>query len=201
MDSLHMIFNMRSSLDVRVETRRGLIDNHGSSVQGVRLGVAFKRKLRLGGGISWLDSEFLHENYVRLGEDGYEKYYTLTKFAYLCFYVDFVFHRTKRWQLSVPIQTGGGLLWYQTKSKYDLSTGTKYGIFFYEPGITIQFKLTKWAGLGADICYRYALKDRRVTERLSSPTISLKAMLWFDQLFYTVFPEHRMSKEKGPASW
>jgi hypothetical protein len=28
-------------------------------------------------------------------------------------YADFVFHKTKRWQLSVPIQVGTGMYWTQ----------------------------------------------------------------------------------------
>jgi hypothetical protein len=201
LDSLHSIFNNKTNIDARIETRRGLINNQVESVQGVRLGVAFRRKLRLGGGVSWLASSVLHENNIQYSDTSYIKYYSALKFAYLCFYVDFVFYKTKRWQLSVPIQSGGGVAWYQDQIRYKLRGDKKYGLFFYEPGITVQFKLTRWLGLGTDICYRYAIKDRRITERLSTPTLSLKINVWFDQLFYLTFPEHKITKNRGPAVW
>lgn len=201
MDSLHSILNMKSSIDARAETRYGLVSNYGSTVQGLRLGVAFQRKLRIGGGISWLKTELLHDKIVGTQDHDENKTGKYTRFGYLCFYIDFVFYKTKRWQLSVPIQAGGGMLWYQNKSRYDITEGAKYGIFFYEPGITIQFKVTRWAGVGADVCYRYALKDSHVRETLNSPTLSIKTMIWFDQLFYLAFPENKITKAKGPASW
>ena len=201
LDSLHSIFNNKSSIDARIETNNCLINDQLTTVRGIRLGVAFQRKLRLGGGISWLATPTLHRNTINYSDDSYLKYNNYLKFTYLCFYVDFVFHKTKRWQLSVPIQAGGGLIWYQDNFRYELLRNKKYGVFFYEPGITVQFKITRWVGIGTDICYRYAIKDKRISERLSSPTISIKLNVWFDQLFYLTFPEHKISKKRGPAEW
>ena len=51
------------------------------------------------------------------------------KFTYLCYYVDFVFYKTKRWQLSVPIQAGTGLAWWQKQSKLNFYSGDKKHFF------------------------------------------------------------------------
>lgn len=84
------------------------------------------------------------------------------KFMYLSYYVDFVFYKTKHWQLSVPIQAGTGLLWFQQNKAYSFGNKeTKYFLFLYEPGITLQYKVFKWVGLGADVAYRFALQDRK----------------------------------------
>src|SRR5690606_29358679 len=108
------------------------------------------------------------------------------KFGYICFYADFVFHKTKRWQLSVLLQLGTGLLWYQRQRGYHLNAcDPKYFVLFYEPGITAQFKIFKWLGLGSDIAYRFAVKDNtRIGQRLSSPTYAFKILFWVDQLYY-----------------
>lgn len=201
LDTLHNVFNQRSHVDARLESRYGLINNTATMVRGVRLGIAFNRKLRLGGGLSWLNTNYferrilIQENNEVIITDRY------LKFAYLCFYADFVFHKTKRWQLSVPIQIGGGGAWYQDRAKYDLNAYPKYAIFLYEPGITVQFKIFRWLGLGSDFGCRMVLKDKRITERISSPIISLKLMLWPDQLYYLLFPKSKMSTKKGPAVW
>jgi hypothetical protein len=117
--------------------------------------------------------------------------------------VDFVFYKTKRWQLSVPIQTGTGLSWFQQKKNYTIGGKTpKYLLLLYEPGITVQFKIFKWFGLGTDVAYRFTLNSNSETRRqLNSPTYSFKVLVWFDQLFYDLFPESIFAKKFGPAYW
>lgn len=201
MDTLHEVFRQKSNIDARIETRWSVIDNKLATVQGVRLGVAFKRKLRLGGGVSWLKNDY-RKPILTVSENNETVInYRYLKFVYMCFYADFVFHKTKRWQLSVPVQAGGGAAWYQDKPVYDLNAYPKYFIFFYEPGITVQFKIFRWLGVGSDVACRMALKDKKIGEHLSSPLLSLKVMIWPDQLFYILMPEHKISKKKGPAIW
>lgn len=214
LDSLHEVFTHKSSIDARIESRYSFINNQIINVTGVRLGVAFQRKLRIGGGLSWLNSDYENTFYpfkVDGGKDTIKRY---LKFGYLCFYLDFVFYKTKRWQLSVPIQAGVGLLWFQKGKLYNLyGNDTKYMMALYEPGITAQYKLLKWLGLGADIAYRFSLisnskirkqfdaPDSRYKALPLSPTYSLKVLIWFDQLFYEIFPKSNITKRFGSAVW
>ena len=203
LDTLHEVFTHKSNVTARLESRYSVINNQITSVTGIRLGVAFQRKLRLGGGISWLKTEYSKTlTDVETGGQSRNAIRYL-KFGYMCFYADFVFHKTKRWQLSVPIQAGMGMIWYQKEVNYRiLGKDSKYGLFIYEPGITVQFKVFKWFALGSDVAYRFALKNnKKISERLSSPTYSLKIIILFDQLFYVMFPESKLAKEKGPAIW
>lgn len=213
-DTLHEVFKHKSSIDARLESRYSFINNEIASVTGVRIGVAFQRKLRIGGGVSWLKSDY-KTTFYPINFSG--KKDTLTrylKFAYLCFYLDFVFYKTKRWQLSVPIQAGFGSLWFQKGKVYDLrGNDHKYFLALYEPGITAQFKVVKWFGLGADVAYRFSAKNNskiRNDFEIShtkykvlawSPTYSFKVLIWFDQLYYQVFPNSKITKRFGPAIW
>lgn len=202
-DTLHEIFTHKSSMDARLESRYGLISNELSVVTGFRVGVAFQRKLRIGGGLSWLKSDYQRVFYTT-GESGLPVGSSIRffKFAYLCFYLDFVFHKTKRWQLSVPIQAGSGIAWYQREADINVFGGDrKYGFVLYEPGITVQFKVFKWLGLGSDVAYRFMLKNKKIGEKLYSPTYSFKLLVFFDQLFYELFPDSRITQKRGPAAW
>lgn len=203
LDTLHEVFNHKSSIDARLESRYSFINNQFTSVTGFRLGVAFQRKLRLGGGVSWLKTDYSKVFYEPGVSELDPPSIKFLKFGYVCFYADFVFHKTKRWQLSVPIQAGFGLTWYQRKLYYDLSNeNKKYLLLLYEPGITAQFKVFKWFGLGSDVAYRFALKNnKKISEHLNSPTYSLKILVWFDQLYYLAFPNSKFTKKKGPAVW
>jgi hypothetical protein len=205
LDTMHAVFNHKSSIDARLESRNSFINNELISVTGVRLGVAFQRKLRIGGGFSWLKSEVKKLD-ISKSDNGVPLDTTVRflKFGYLCYYIDFVFYKTKRWQLSVPIQAGTGVSWFQENSKIRPQFGnrTNYLLVLYEPGITAQFKITRWLGLGADVAYRFTLKNNKyVGEKLNSPTYAFKLLFWCDQLYYVLFPESKITKRFGPAVW
>jgi len=204
LDSMNLMFRSHSSIDARLESRVSFYKNELINITGVRLGIAYKRKLRIGGGFSWVKSDYTSEFYEYNSDlskiDTVSKY---MKLGYLCYYIDFVFHRTKRWQLSVPIQAGTGLSWFQKEKAYRFHNhDPKYFLFLYEPGITVQFKVFRWVGLGADVAYRFTLKNqKKIGEKLNSPTYSIKVLFWPDQLFYQVLPNHKLSKRYGPAEW
>jgi hypothetical protein len=201
MDSLPGVIRAKYSIDARLESRLCFIGENQVSVNGVRLGVAWQRKLRLGGGFSWLNTEVRVPVNPFPTNTGIQDFKFL-KFGYLCYYIDFVFHKTKRWQLSVPLQGGAGLIWLQRKQLYNLfSQDTKYFMLLYEPGVTVQFKIFKWFGLGNDIAYRFVFKSRKSGQALNAPTYSLKILFWPDLLFYDLFPRSRVTKYFGPAYW
>lgn len=214
LDSLHEVFTHKSSIDARIESRYSFINNSIINVTGVRLGVAFQRKLRIGGGLSWLKSDYASTFYpidLTGKKDTLKRY---LKFGYFCFYIDFVFYKTQRWQLSVPIQAGIGSLWFQKGKLYHFwGNDHKYLLALYEPGITAQFKVFKWFGLAADVAYRFSAKNNSKIRQdydgpeshykvlAWSPTYSFKISLWFDQLYYEAFPKSKITKKFGPAVW
>jgi hypothetical protein len=211
LDSLHAILKHKYSIDARLESRNSFVNNKLISVSGVRLGVFFQRKLKIGFGISWLKTsgngvlrtDIKKDFYV---SNSFGKIDTVNKYlklAYACVYMDLVFYKIKQWQLSIPLQFGFGNVWFEEGKKYSLKkTDKKYLMFLYEPGITVQYKITRWAGLGADVAYRFAFQNSKKTgERLSSPSLTFKALFWFDQLYYELFPKSAVTKKYGPAAW
>lgn len=201
-DSLPLVVRQKQSFDARLETRFGFIGEDVVRVSGARLGISFNRKLRLGGGISWLKTGLTREFAPYLSEQGPREKKFL-RMGYLCYYMDFVFYRNKRWTLSVPLQAGPGLVWYQPDEQYRFGVKEpKYFFVLYEPGITVNFKIFKWFGIGNDVAYRFMLKDNKsMPERLSSPTYALKILFWLDQLYFSAFPNSKLSERYGPAVW
>jgi hypothetical protein len=203
LDSLGDVVRGKANIDLRLESRWSFVNNELITISGVRVGAAFEKKLRLGGGLSWLKTPYSQIEST-VNENGESVLVTrYFKLAYLAAYADVVFYKTKRWQLSVPLQIGAGFTWYQTVPQYQLNKmDSKRFLFLYEPGITVQFKLTRWFGLGSDVAYRFTLKNnKKISEQLSSPTYSFKIMFWLDQLYFMVFPESEWSQRAGPATW
>lgn len=202
LDSFRVILKSKSSIDLRLESRYSFIDNDFAGIRGFRAGVSFRRKLRLGGGFSWLKNDIAEYTFIKNENNILVATPKYLKLAYICLYADFVFYKTKRWQVSVPIQTGFGASWFQYQQQYNLSTGKKYFLLLYEPGISTHFKIFKWFGLGADVGYRFVLKNNRyVGDRFNSPTYAFKILFWADQLFYDLFPKSKLTEKRGPAAW
>lgn len=192
MDSIYDVIKQKRSFNINLELRFSFINNQLTTVNGLRGGISFNRKLRIGGGFSWLNTDLFLDN---------EKQYL--KFVYLCLYSDIVFYKTKRWQLSVPIQIGMGSSWFQKETQFSFSNkDSKYFLLLYEPGITTQFKVFKWLGFGTDVAYRFTLKnEKNIGENLNSPTYSFKILTWIDQLYYDFFPKSKLSLKYGPSFW
>ena len=195
-DTIQALFRQQYSVDARLESRNSFIDHQLVSVNGARLGVCFQRKFKIGIGLSWLNSTVKSPHFT----DDQPQY---LKFGYLCYYLDYVFYKTKRWQLSVPIQAGTGSCWYQKERGYNLGgKDSKYFLLLYEPGITAQFKIFKWFGLGSDVGYRFSLSSGKKSGiNLNSPSYSFKLLFWFDQLYYDLFPKSELTKRFGPSYW
>jgi hypothetical protein len=202
LDTIKSITQKRPSIDARLETRNSFFENGRAKVTGVRLGLIFQKKLRVGVGYSWLSSDVYKKiaitNYLG-NKDTVNNY---LKFGYIAFYTDFVFYKTKRWQVSVPLQWGAGLTWFKyNNGAQDISSSKDY-LLLYEPGISVQFKIFRWCGLGTDIAYRFTLQNNReLRNKLNSPTYGFKFLIWFDQLYYLGFPKSKLSKKYGPADW
>lgn len=202
LDSFNVILKSKSSLDLRIESRYSFIDNDFAGISGIRIGVSFRRKLRFGGGVSWLKSDIIENVYVPNENGNLVFTPRYLKLAYACVYADFVFYKTKRWQVSVPIQTGIGATWFQYQKSYQLNSSNKKLLLLYEPGISIHFKVLKWFGLGTGVGYRFAIKNNNeIKDRLSSPTYALKVLFWADQLYYDLFPKSKITEKRGPSSW
>ncbi len=203
LDTFRVIFNSKSSIDLRFETRYSFISHNPATITGIRIGASFNRKLKMGVGVSWLKNTIKEPGYVLNELNKIDTITQYLKLGYICYYLDFVFYKTKRWQLSIPIQAGTGMSWFQTSKPYQLrGNDKKYFLLLYEPGISTQFKIFKYFGLGIDVAYRFTLKNNKyVGDKLNSPTYGLKVLFWPDQLFYEIFPKHKISKKLGPASW
>lgn len=203
LDTLYEVFRSRSSLDLRLESRWSFIRGNAVRLEGYRLGVSFRKKIRIGGGISWMKSDFKKESKTIL-PDGtlilMEQYLNL---YYFCYYIDFVFHKTKRWQLSTPLQFGFGWYWWQNQRQiFYRDSRFDHFLYLYEPGISVQYKVFPFLGTGADVCYRFGNADSGYLKfNLHSPSYSIKFLFWIHQLYFTLFPESKLTKKYGPASW
>ena len=65
LDTFKVFLHSRPSIDARLESRYSFMNNSPTKVSGVRLGISFKRKLRVGIGYSWLDTPVYDKEIVK----------------------------------------------------------------------------------------------------------------------------------------
>lgn len=202
LDTIKSITHKKPSIDARLESRHSFITNYRAKISGVRLGAVFQKKMKVGLGYSWLDADISERKEIVNSLGKLDTVNNYLKLGYLAFYTDFVFHKTKRWQLSVPLQWGAGFTWHKYNNGVSDIKSAKNYLLLYEPGISVQFKIFKWCGLGSDIAYRFAIEENKgLRSKLNSPTFAFKFLVWFDQIYYLTFPNSKYTKKHGPAEW
>lgn len=207
-DSLQVSFHRRANLTGGFSTKNTFVNNFNAPVFTAKLGVDFGHRVRIGGGVASLqlpgfDSAYNQKPfYLR-------EYYTDTlgrarvlplnlEFTYFTYYFEYVFFKTKRWEFSTPLQIGLG----HSRYKYidPVSSKTKYThkahIIIYEPTVSCYFKVFPWFGLGADVGFRFMLKNNKYIGRgFNSPIYDIKAIIFWTDLYCTLFPQTKLAQK------
>ncbi|MDP2385849.1 MAG: hypothetical protein Q8M29_05735 [Bacteroidota bacterium] len=204
LDSLHVAFTGSKTFDFRFESRNSFVDHDRVEVQSLKLGVTFGRKISVGGGYSWLKTK-LYEKYT-FYDNELKSTVTINRWLrlnYICYYVDYIFYKNKRWQYSIPTQFGTGFAKFDHNFVTGEKTKDKFMVFLYEPGVNVKFKIFTWLGLGGNIGYRMVFKNNKfLGKKLNSPIYSGGVIIYWDQLALAVFPKNKLvNKRLGPVEW
>ena len=196
-DSLRESLKKKPSIHFKFDSRNSFISSRRAQIWGVKLGADYGKKLRLGLGFNFLNSNFSTDFYYP-SEKGNDTVTRKLKIRYGCAYIEYVFYRQKNWEFSIPVQFSLGSIWYNYSFKgiNDLRS-RKHLLFLYEPTLSGQYKVFKWLGLGADVGFRYALiKNHFIEEKLSSPVYVFKVIVYWGELYKKVFPNHPFEEVK-----
>lgn len=202
-DTLHQAFVSSKAFDFRYETKNSFSDGDRIEVVSFKIGVTFGKKISIGGGYGFLNTS-LSKRSLLPDVNGTVVYRdNRLNFRYLCYYLDFIYYKSKRWQLSSQVEMGAGL------SKFEfLPSGRKNEkigkfICLYNPAINIKFKIFKWLGVGATAGYRFMLiNDKSIGKKLNSPLYSGGVLIWWDELALALFPKNqRFKKWFGESEW
>lgn len=201
-DSLQFALRKKPGIDFSVETRNSFLLNDTVKFRGIKLGIRFGKKIRLGFSYNWLKSNIYNQlaYFYSSTNDTTKGYF---KMGYFAIYTKIVYHKTKRWEFSTPLQFGTGNSWLQQQSKFSFKNQQfKKSMIIYEPTVAVQFKLLKFIGIAGNIGYRFVWhKEEKILNNLNGPIYVLNFNIMLDQLFFELFPESEITKKYGPAEW
>ena len=138
MDTLRKVFSGSRTFDFRYESKNSFINYDRVEIQSLKFGVTFGRKITFGAGYCWLTTP-LFEKHKHFDEEIKADVFVDRKFRlnFYCYYFDYIYFKTKRWQYSIPTQFGSGY------AKFDYTYNNRkyheeFFIVLYEPGSNIK---------------------------------------------------------------
>ncbi|MBN8703600.1 MAG: hypothetical protein J0M08_11075 [Bacteroidetes bacterium] len=180
-------FNSNYRLTAAYTSRYTFIDGIQRPVASVKAGVSFSEKLRVGLGYAQLRRPYEFKGIVQLSGNVYNETDVHFKFWYLYTYLDYVFYKTKHWELSMPLYLGAGASNFRYTFQ-DIEYKKKNGmVFTYEPAISGHYKALPWLGVGADIGYRFMHVNKQYWKhQFNSPVYTFKVIVFWRELYESV---------------
>lgn len=194
LDSLRSSVKKKTRIDFRLDSRNTFITNRNTQVFGIKLGVSFGKQLKVGGGFNTL-KDFRSSHIYFPSESNPAKLDTVDyvlKLDYLCYYIEYVFYKTRKWEISVPVQLGFGNTRHEYNYRSKLNVLNKKHILLYEPSMSCKYRFFPWIGVGAEIGYRVVLGNTRVTRRdlkFAAPTYGFSLLIYYSELYRSIFPK------------
>ena len=171
---------VKPKLEFRFDSRNSFISSSSVRIAGIKAGVQFDNKLSIGLGYNQLWSIISNKSLnwqgnVLSGE---------IKYNYLSPYIDYIFYRDERWELSIPIQLGFGNSYYLNQSEIGPKKLNKSFVVSYEPAISFEYRIFRYFGLGMGVGYRLmVIPNREIEERFTSPVYIFKVKIYFQELY------------------
>jgi hypothetical protein len=166
-------------------------------INGVKLGVEWRNRLRTGVGLYVLSSG-LRANAPQpfpLPAGTTNR----VRFRYATLYGEYVLIGTPRWELSTPVQVG----WGRYHIRYDYPDGNTYrtprrNLGLIEPAVTGHMRIFQWVGLGAGVGYRQVLfTPDKLENDLSGIIFSGRLKLFLGDLYKVAHGRQRLFTQQG----
>lgn len=167
----------------KLDNRSSFISSKKASISGIKIGFEYNKKVALGIGLNFLSNEIYKER-VLLNESGFNDTYQMKlQFNYVSPFIEYVFHRSKKWEHAIPVQIGFGnskFMFYNSRG--EIIKEHYKPIILYEPSMTTQYKFIRWAAIGGGLGYRILLlNNKEIKEEFNSPVYVVKLnIFWYD---------------------
>ena len=196
-DSIRVSIHNKARFTCGLSTRYSFITGIKAPIFSAKLGVEFGHKFRVGGGISALeDNTPLYKyKYIPNSIGKIDSIKSSLRFNYFCYYVEYVFYKTKHWEFSIPLQMGIGNSRYEYVYSDTLRKENEKIVILYEPVIAGQYKIFDWFGFGANIGYRLMIvNNKAIQQNFNSPIYSFSMLIFYGELYKKLFPRTKLAE-------
>lgn len=177
-------FRSKPKLDIKFDNRFSFIQDNALKTIGVKVGLNFKRKFKVGLGINQM---LVPIETSTIDDEGNVVPVDLEYF-YFSPYIEYVYHTSKRWEFSLATQLGFGGVSYQYKNAQNKKVKLQQSmVLSYEPAMLIDYKIVRWVGIGTGVGYRLIYyKESGINEQFSSPEYVIKLKVYLGEIVRTI---------------
>ncbi|HET6992056.1 MAG TPA: hypothetical protein VFJ43_12060 [Bacteroidia bacterium] len=196
-DTLNRILHGKIYPAACFDSRNSFISSSRAHIWGVKIGVEFSEKLQGGIGYNRHDKNLSKEIYFPDQWGNPDSTSAFLHLSYFSFYIRYTYYKTKHWKFSVmPYQLGFGNSKYKYEYRGNEMISGKRFVIIYEPGISVSYKFFQWLGAGADIGYRFMLRNNpAIPENFNSPVYSFYGIIYWGELYKKIFPETKLAQK------
>lgn len=173
---------------IKLDSRNSFISNSRAKISGCKLGVDYANRLQFGVGFNLLrpSPSYFDEQINYISTDGLATIATGSlKLWYLSAHAEYAYYKTPKWRLSILLQLGAGKTYYRYLNTLGQKKEDQQSlVFIYEPAISVEYKIVRWLGVGADAGFRFmATNYKNVNHKFNSPTYAFKLLIYYNEIY------------------
>lgn len=181
------------------DARRSYVLDNKVKFNGIKIGVELYEKHRIGLGIYGMQKPVEFVGFVDKQKFPDATDTIFFNFNYSGIFYDYVWLRTKRWELTTPLHLGVGgieLKYLDTAHHVSAQPFVKGGSYVFALGGTVQFKIWRWFALGTGGGYRKMLThEENIKRPLDAPYYQFQVKILLGELYRMAF------KRKNLEEW
>lgn len=191
LDEIKGSFSKKPKFFFNFTQYNSFINRESANISGIKAGLEFNQKVRLGLGYGWLSSDIVDKIAIQKNDLSYQTNGQL-KFNFVNTSFEYEFYTNDSWHLSVPLVVGAGGAHYEyidriTKERTSTKNST---VVLFEPTVNAQYNIISWVGVSAGLGYRFAVNGTRdYRKNFSSPIYTISLKIFFDEIYRDVFPD------------
>jgi len=170
------------------------VDSKLASTSGVKAGLEFSKKLKLGVGYSWLNSDVVEEKVIVTESGTDSSLNAKLKMRMGVLYGEYMLLDKDQWQFSVPAQLGFGTSYFNYYESVGDATMKKRlheeGVVMFNATGMVTYRVLKWFGLSAGAGLRLMVVDNdKLNHNLNGPIFAFRVRVFFGEIYKSFFPD------------
>ena len=176
----------RRRLVVQIDSRYSIINGKFSTINGLKLGLEWRGRVRTGAAFYFLSSRI--PTRLEPPDNAADEADATLRFYNVALYGEYIVLENPRWELGANLQGGMGAVRIEyTNDDYNRVRSPRDFIALVEPSMAAQMRLFSWASLGAGAGWRQPLFVPEVVRReISGPVFYVRAKLLIGPLIRVV---------------
>lgn len=165
----------------QLDNRFSSIRNNKIALFGAKVGLQFRNLTRFGIGVSFILNpvEISYINKKTKLEDT-----NTINFWYASFFNDWLLYNNNKWQCFVTEQIGYGKPAFIHEENSEILNEISTPIFVNEISAQVNYKIIRWAGIGAGYGYRNLWNgDTRLKNTFNAPIYIIKLIIYPEEFF------------------